>query len=132
MDLAIKNTLTNIEKGFNFAGCLPVVSLFSGALRMLAGKIQAVAGAVMAGIGFIGHLATKKPYWKNTMNLGAEFVLHGALNVLRGFGEAALSATTVLGNLFLFIPNMAKRDKFSPYIPYGSLTEPEVRRARYA
>lgn len=132
MDAGLKNTLTGIEKGFNIAGCIPVVAFFSGAIRATAGKVQLLAGAVMAGAGGIGYLATKQQKWKNIMKLGAEFVLHGALNVIRGFGEAFLAGATIVGNLFLLIPNLAKKDKFSPFIPYGTFTNQRAHRPQTA
>lgn len=120
MDLQLINTFTNIEKGFNVAGSIPIVSFISGAVRAVAGKIQALVGAIMATIGLISYSMTQEFKWKELVNDGNELIVHGALNFFRGVGEATLSASTLIGNVFLLIPNLMKDDKFSPYFAYGS------------
>ena len=122
MDCKTVNIFTNIEKGFNIAGSLPIVSLFSGTLRAIAGKIQLLAGAVIAGIGLIKNLFSPNQKWANFTALGSELMIHGALNAVRGFGEALLCVSTLIGNVFLLIPNMVKEDMFSPYFAYGTIT----------
>jgi len=123
MDVRTKHVFTNIEKCFNIAGSLPIVSMFSGTLRFIAGKIQAVVGAIIALTGLVNYTFTKDRLWKDVALLGAEFIIHGALNTLRGLAEALLCARTLVGNLVLLIPNMAKEDIFSPYCEYGILTD---------
>lgn len=123
MNVTTKEIFTGIEKGFNIAGCLPVVSFFSGTLRAIAGKVQALAGAIISAIGFINFLISPNERWASMTNLGSEMAIHGALNMLRGYGEALLSISTLVGNLFLLIPNMTKKESFSPYFAYGEFTE---------
>ena len=122
MNTTIANTFTNIEKGFNIAGSIPVVSLFSGAIRAIAGKIQGIVGALFSALGLASYMITNDSKWIPLINLGSEFIIHGALNVLRGLGEAMLCATTLVGNVMLLVPNMSKEDMFSPYFEYGSFT----------
>jgi membrane-bound ClpP family serine protease len=122
MNTTIANTLTNIEKGFNIAGSIPVVSFFSGAIRAIAGKIQGVVGAIFFVMGLASYMVTNDSRWIPLINLGSELVIHGALNVLRGVGEAMLCVTTLVGNIMLLVPNMSKEDMFSPYFDYGSFT----------
>ena len=125
MDIRAKQVLTDIEKGFNVAGCIPVVSFVSSALRVLVGKVQAAVGAMIAFAGICTGVLRNDQKLASTMTiLGSELVLHGALNVIRGAGEFALSAGTIVGNIFLLIPNMNQEKPFSPYIPYGALTDP--------
>jgi hypothetical protein len=123
MDIRTKQVCTNIEKAFNIAGSLPVISKFSGMLRFVAGKVQAVAGAIIALTGVINYTFTKDRLWKNVALFGAEFMIHGALNAIRGLTEAFICIKTLVGNLVLLIPNMTKDDIFSPYCEYGILTE---------
>ena len=128
MDPVSKNVFTAVEQGFNIAGSLPVVSFFSGVLRVLVGKIQCVAGLSMALAGGIGQLASKDKKWEKLTQLGLEHTLHGALNAIRGAGEAILCAATGgIGNLFLLIPNLMQKPPFSPYVQYGILTDPAHR-----
>jgi len=122
MYLRIQDALNVLETGFNIAGCIPFVSLFSGCLRALAGKVEMIAGIALATIGFIAFAITADLKWQNIAVLGSELALHGTLNIIRGFGEAILCASTIAGNLFLLIPNMTKDSKFSPYFEYGMLT----------
>ena len=128
MDVNIKNVFTNIEKAFNIAGSIPIVSLVSGTLRILAGKVQILAGAVIAATGCINFLINPSEKWANMSKMGSEFMIHGALNSLRGFGEALLCASTIIGNVLLLIPNMVKDDMFSPYFAYGTLDQSLSRR----
>lgn len=127
MDSSVRNVFTYIEKCFNVAGSTPIVSLFSGTLRAIAGKVQTLAGAIMATVGFIGFLINHNQKWAGITNIGSEFIIHGALNTLRGLGEALLCAYTLVGNVLLLIPNMSKKEPFSPFFTYGTLSNPELR-----
>jgi hypothetical protein len=123
MNIATKHLFTSIEKGFNIAGTIPVVSFFSGMIRAIAGKVQMIAGAILSTISYIAFLVTNNPKWNELILIGNEFILHGALNILRGIGEASLCATTIVGNIALLIPNMNQEDLFGPYFTYGILTD---------
>jgi len=117
---------TNVERGFNVAGCIPVVGFFSGALRALLGKIQAVAGLILMGVGAIGTLCARDSHtrarYEKMMKLGKEQTLHGVLNLVRGVGESfTCGALFGCGNLLFLIPNLAQKDKFSPFLyKYGT------------
>lgn len=118
---------TNVEEVFNVAGCLPVVGMFSGVLRIVIGKIQVIAGLVLMGTGAIGKMCASKEKTKERYNkllkLGQEQSLHGILNVIRGIGESVTcSAFFGVGNLIFLIPNLCQEDKFSPIFKYGTFT----------
>lgn len=123
MNSTIKDLFTNIEKGFNVAGTIPVASFFSGMIRTIAGKVQMIAGAILSAFSYINFLITRDPKWVYVADVGNEFILHGALNILRGVSEASLCATTIVGNVMLLIPNLAKDDVFGPYFTYGTLSD---------
>lgn len=128
MNIATKELFTTIEKGFNIAGTIPVISFFSGMIRAIAGKIQMIAGAILSTISYVALLVTNHPKWNEYILIGNEFILHGALNILRGIGEASLCATTIVGNIALLIPNMNQKELFGPYFTYGMLTDTEINR----
>lgn len=122
MNVKTQNYLNNIEKGFNIAGCIPIVCFYSGTLRMTAGKIEAIAGAFMTIAGLISYEVTKEQKYDNWSKLGIEFIVQGVLNTFRGYGEIFLFRATFIGNLGLLIPNIALEDKFGPMLPYGKFT----------
>lgn len=120
---------TKVEKGFNVAGCIPYVGIVSGNLRAALGKVQCVAGIILLVSGKMGQIGAKMQgkstrEWDRIMLLGAEHTVHGALNVLRGLGEALLGIVTLgVGNILLLAPNMMNKDEFGPYVPYGSVKD---------
>jgi hypothetical protein len=124
----IANGCHEIEKWFNLAGCLPFVGIVSGSLRVMAGKVQAVAGLILFGIATLMLLAKDQDKKLEKMEVwGFEFAIHGALNVLRGTGEATLCALTLgVGNVFLLIPNMGMKERFAPCFKYGRFAEQEI------
>lgn len=121
MDVATKNIFTHVEKGFNFAGCIPVASIFSGVLRVTAAKIQAIVGIVLLATAALNFLLNPSEKWVNMALLGSEFIFHGALNILRGLGEVLLGCTG-FGSLLLLIPNVCKDDMFSPFFAYDTVS----------
>ncbi len=119
----INNTLTKVEKNFNIAGSLPIVGLVSGPTRAVAGKIQFLAGLAFFAIGAVGiALGKDKKYWTKVASFGAEQVIHGALNCIRGYGEFLLAKCYGL-NFMLFIWQNRKDVGFEPqFFKYGHLS----------
>lgn len=120
---------SDLEKVFNIINCTPFICIFGSYLRPIIGKIQIVAGLIVATVGEIGLLVSTEENplnkkWQALSKLGTEHVIHGCLNVLRGLGEAFVSTFTMsLGNLVLVIPNLKK--EFGPYsFGYGTLVDP--------
>lgn len=120
---------TRIEKGFNFVGCLPFIGILSGALRASLGKIQAVAGLVLMGVGAVGTAVSEdsarvQARFNKIFRMGQEHTLHGALNVIRGLAEVFTCAAFFgIGNAIFLIPNLHQREAFAPcYFKYGAYT----------
>lgn len=131
-------TCTRLEKTFNVLGCMPFIGAASGGLRAVLGHIQVLAGAAFAALGEIGVFvchqrkseAALAHKWKSIAVLGAEMILHGCLNIMRGYGEAVLGQYSFgLANIVLLVPNVYKEDAFSPYLAYGTLNLSHVKHA---
>lgn len=117
----VNRMLTNIEIGFNIADSLPVISFVSTPLRILAGKVQTLFGLICAVGGAIGKaIFGNTRYWAELKKMGQEQMLQGALNVLRGFGEALLTVMTLsLGNIVLLGLQELSPNGFNPLERYG-------------
>lgn len=117
---------TEIERGFNVAGNIPVVSIVSGSLRMLVGKAQAVAGALLWAASKVGAATTADRLSKRRFALlgkfGAMHFQHGLANIFRGMVEVTLGGTFGgLGSIFMVIPNLSEPRPFDPTFKYRSL-----------
>lgn len=124
--MEINKNATEVERSFNLCGSIPFVALISSPLRMLAGQIQAVAGAVLGLAGLIGlAVSNDTEKFKQAAHLGLEHVIHGALNFIRGFGESLL-ATVVFGSLLLFAYQGTSSNKFEPIVKYSKDEEPVI------
>ncbi len=126
----INKACTFLEKGFNFAGSVPLIPAFSGAIRAQAGTIQAIAASIFAigaGIAELVERNRDNPdqaaihKMRKFRKFGVEHIFHGALNIIRGLGEAALGVLTFgLLNLATFLPlNLLQKPKFSPIFKYS-------------
>ncbi|MGK5594938.1 MAG: hypothetical protein ACSNEK_06235 [Parachlamydiaceae bacterium] len=116
---------TKIEQGFNIAGGIPTFCIASGAVRALAGTVQAVAASALAAIGAMGHKiafysCSEKTihHWEAAKQEGAEQAIHGVLNILNGLGEIALGLTGV--GPYINLNTRATRD-FKPRFEYGCM-----------
>lgn len=114
-----------IEKAFNVAGSLPIIGIFSGTVRAIAGQVQAVAGATFALIGLVRQQFSTDAKWSEMTRAGVEHGMHGMLNVIRGLGESMLS-TLVIGSAIPLAFNLYKTEKFSPYYEYGTMMPQQV------
>ncbi len=126
----INRNCTEVEKIFNVVSCIPFIGVIGSAVRMIAGKIQLIAGIILAGVAQIGVLVESRKEgesslrhkWQALTKLGFEHVLHGCLNVLRGLGETVLATSTLgFGNVALLVPNLINNREFAPYFTYGTL-----------
>jgi hypothetical protein len=126
---------TQVEMAFNIAACLPLIGTAFSWLRILSGKIQVVAGAAIMVGGKAGYFISKFGQaneltlnkWKIIANFGAENVLHGCLNILRGLGETLIGAATLgFGSVSLLIPNLIIREPFAPAVKYGEFIQPDL------
>ncbi len=117
--MQIKETLTLVEEKFNIAGCIPIVGFISGSLRCVAGKIQFYAGLILAGasLAFQFTLPADKVTWEKITADSLQHVVHGGLNVMRGFVEALISFTFI-GNAALIAAQCSLKTKFKPILPY--------------
>jgi len=116
--MEINKTLTKVETGFNLAGSIPIVAIFSGAFRMTLAKIQFIFGAIIGFIGLIGqmiHNGSKK--MEELMKTGERHLVHGALNWGRGLGES-LIGLTLIGSAVLGAIQMGSKNKFAPIVKY--------------
>jgi hypothetical protein len=76
-----------IEEAFDYFGYIPIVSTISGGLRIQFGNLEMIAGiafSVLAGLAFI--FTRKEEFRKGSVST-LDFVVHGAVNVCRGFIE---------------------------------------------
>ncbi|HNA62027.1 MAG TPA: hypothetical protein PKW79_03005 [Rhabdochlamydiaceae bacterium] len=76
-----------VEEGFDYFGYVPIVSTIAGGFRIQYGTVQMVAGialSVLAGLSFI--LTQKEEFRKGSIST-LDIVVHGAVNVCRGFIE---------------------------------------------
>jgi hypothetical protein len=129
----VNKVAVDIEKAFNILGCTPFVCVLSGSLRAIFGKLQIIAGILTAALGELAlFFCTKRgedieltKKWHTLSKLGAEHIIHGCLNTLRGNGEALLGSMTLgVGNIVLLIPNLSLNRNFSPFFAYGTLVNP--------
>ncbi|MBX7067375.1 MAG: hypothetical protein K1X28_09100 [Parachlamydiales bacterium] len=124
--MELNKTLTNVEKTFNFVDSIPVVGIFSSALRISAAKIQIFVSAIVGLFGLIGQLVSSNVRkWEEITQKAGEHLLHGALNFIRGVGEFLL-ALTIVGSIGLLAYQHYSENKFEPIIPYS---EPPARPA---
>lgn len=122
--MELNKTLTKTEEGFNFAGSLPLVAIVSGALRMLVGTVQAIAGAIIGMVGLVGMIVNPESRkWEDISKSALENFAHGGMNLFRGFGEYILGLT-VFGTLGLLALQLTSENKFQPIIKYHQDPKP--------
>jgi len=137
---SINKACTSVETGFNIAGSIPVIAIFSGALRHEIGIIQGIAGgltALGASLAQVIEASRSHPNpatmakLKRFKQFGMQHLIHGALNALRGLSEALLGYFTLgIGNLVIFLPyNLCKDPKFSPVYEYFPANKNVTQRA---
>lgn len=105
---------TKGETYLNVAACFPIIGIYSGQARMKMAKMQLKVGLAFGVLGIAFSLAGCKN-WDNVAYLGGKFILHGALNVIRGFGEQGVGES-IIGRQFLVLFNLVPG--FGPWISY--------------
>ncbi len=84
----INKVANGTEAALNAVGCIPVVSIVTGALRTVAGLVATVVGGIFALIGLVATLVSKKNFGVKLTNLGVAMTMHGLGNFGRGIAEA--------------------------------------------
>jgi hypothetical protein len=115
----IGKVLSTFERGLNAGGYIPILSTFSGALRIKYGQIEVIGSIVAAALTAIAALFNpSKEAREQGLNRATEilttYACHGIANIFRGVIEAIpfLSFVTclpydLLGNRFAY-PHEAK------------------------
>ena len=117
--MEVSKNFTSIEKGFNIAGSIPIVAIFSGALRTLVSQVQIVASVVIGLLSLIGKMVRPNDQmWGELANKSLENLIHGGLNWLRGLGEFLLGLT-FFGPLIPLTIQSASKNKFEPIYKYS-------------
>lgn len=127
--IIIANTFNSVtselEKGFNIGGSIPIFGVLCSAARISAAKVQIVAGVFFTGTGVVAfgfasvaNDEEAEHEAKQFMLFGVEYTLHGCLNAYRGVLEI-LSQVTTLAIATLFY-NLSGKDgeEFEPTVKY--------------
>jgi hypothetical protein len=92
IQINLNKTLNSFEGGLNIAGYVPVVSTFSGALRINYGKLE-VIGAIAAAVLitfralFLVNASDRDRELKRAIDVFTCYSLHGVANMIRGILE---------------------------------------------
>lgn len=114
--MELNKNISEIERKFNIAGSIPLVSILSGQVRYMAGIVQTVAGVSFSLLGYVAQLVRpKEQKWAGVTRMGVEHMLHGPMNVMRGLGEALIGATLIFP-VALGISQIPSG--FKPIVPY--------------
>lgn len=123
----LNRELNRIETGFNVLGSIPVVQVGSGIVRANLGYVQFLSGCGIGGLGLLGQfIHGDSKSMDNTTKLGAEHMMHGALNTIRGFGESIvgimpLVSPVPLGVTLSVMPltiQLLSKEGFAPRFKY--------------
>lgn len=115
----INKTLIEAETKLNIAGGIPFLCIGSGAVRALAGVIQTIAGAILGTVGTVGKIFSEdKKKWHVVQQAGREYMIHGALNTLRGIGECTLGIFSFGWINCVLLAEQAHQDHFGPQYAY--------------
>src|SRR3989338_5277590 len=82
----LNEILSNTEKNLNYAGWIPGISMASGSLRMIMGKVELLAGSLI-GLADLAQFKLDSPGWT--------YAAHGIANICRGL----LKPFLLIGNL---------------------------------
>ena len=92
----LNEILSNTEKNLNYAGWIPGISMASGSLRMIMGKVELLAGSLI-GLADLAQFKLDSPGWT--------YAAHGIANICRGLLETVL----LIGNLAWFFYDQSER-----------------------
>lgn len=117
----INKNLTSIERSFNIACSIPVISLPASIARGCFGLAQTVTGFAIATLASVGQLfakAQQKPTWQKRVSQGFKQLEHGILNWLRAQIEQ-IGAITVVGSLGFLAFHLNRKEGFDPVYKYN-------------
>lgn len=122
IQINLNKTLNTFEKGLNIAGYFPIVSSFSGLLRINYGKLEIIGGIVAAALIavsalFLADASERHREFSKAVKVFTDYSLHGFSNIIRGTIEALPFVSLVtclpydlLGNRFAYpIQNLQSR-----------------------
>lgn len=98
----VDHTLSSFEKGLNIAGYVPIISSFSGPLRIGYGKVEVIGAVAFAAILALRAFSLTGLEQEELLNKAVEmlsYTLHGIANIFRGAIE-----TIPLISLFTCLP----------------------------
>lgn len=119
--MSINKNLTSIERTFNIAGSIPIISLPASIGRAYFGLAQTVTGLAIAALASVGQFfakAQQKTAWEKKVSQGLEQANHGVLNWLRSQGEQ-IGAITVVGSLGFLAFHLSRKEGFDPVNKYN-------------
>lgn len=92
IQINLNKTLNTFEEGLNIAGYFPIVSTFSGSLRIGYGKLEvigSVAAAALIAIRalFLANASDRNREFRKAVEVLIDYSLHGFANITRGIIE---------------------------------------------
>lgn len=92
MQINLNKTLNSFEGGLNIAGYIPIVSTFSGSLRINYGKLEVIGSIVAAALItvralFLANASDRDRELKRAIDVFTHYSLHGIANIIRGILE---------------------------------------------
>lgn len=74
------------EKCLDYAGYVPIISTFSGGVRIFLGKVEIITGIGLAAIFLVASLKSQenKKFYRQEAKKSFDYVIHGIANILRG------------------------------------------------
>jgi hypothetical protein len=94
IQINLNKTLNDFEAGLNIAGYFPIVSTFSGSLRISYGKLEiigaiAVAALIAVRALFLTNDSDRNREFRKAVEVLIDYSLHGFANIMRGTIEVA-------------------------------------------
>jgi hypothetical protein len=113
MSFALDQSLQNIETTLNIVGYIPFVSIASGSIRFVGGKVEAIAGLILAALSALPGGCQSAKEQSRRIDHGLELALHGGANMIRG----AVESIPVIGNLGCMLYDLSNRMEYSSLRP---------------
>ena len=110
----IDKCFTAGEKAFNILGWVPFISSATGPVRMIAGKVMAIAAAVLAAATFAAGYIMNDQKLIQKADQFAGYIWHGLGNFVRGFIESIPIAGNLATILYDSEPDARMRYKDEP------------------
>lgn len=89
IQINLNKTLNSFEGGLNVAGYVPIVSTFSGTLRIAYGKLEVIGAIVAAALIavralFLNNAHDRERELRDAVKVLINYSLHGYANIIRG------------------------------------------------